>query len=488
MEYLNIKKENYSDNIEFESYQNLLFEYIADIIISQHPTPEDLCQLCGLTCPKDSETNYKFFLLESIRNNQLHYQQEIVFDGIYLHKDIKEISLFNINDPHIFTILSRIVFHNCDFYFQVDGKAKRKYDNCNFNKGVMFYSISNDDQSIDAFSQCKTDSILFSNNRYEDESKFKNYCFKSDNLLTYTFKYIKCQFLFYDIKMVMNDNTIFEDNVFFTDVIFGYDKIESTLILNTLNLSNNVFEKKVSFSSITAQKLHITKNTFKDSFVINNSNFGVANTASAPASIRAELSPVSQLSSNFFERNVFIQKCVFNNGLDLTMNQFMIVPYFFDVRVSQDLTGKETFLIIKHALDLNSNRTEANNFFAQEMYAYEKELTNTDHWQKKIILKINRATSDYGQNYVKPILLIFGFMLFNALMMLGYNYNWLYKIISPTGIIAKGIYGLNHFFASLLPARIATCHGFEFIGFWLNIIYSILIYQTIVALKRHTKR
>lgn len=81
-------------------------------------------------------------------------------------------------------------------------------------------------------------------------------------------------------------------------------------------------------------------------------------------------------------------------------------------------TSKETFRIIRDSLDKNGEYREANKYYALEMKKYEEEIGAGDSkapLSERAVFFLNKHISNFGQNYIKPIL----WMIFFAFLYLG---------------------------------------------------------------------
>jgi len=153
---------------------------------------------------------------------------------------------------------------------------------------------------------------------------------------------------------------------------------------------------------------------------------------------------------------------------------------------------KNTFRALKHTYDSQANVTEANKFYAMEMKKYKEELKdkpNKGHWQEKSIFWINEKMSNFGQNFLKPIGLIAFFSIMYGVIIYGNEHEWLMHL-SPDASQALNtlVHWINYPLKEFKPLEKILKKDYEFISLIFNIIFSVLIWQTIVAVKRHTKR
>ncbi|CAM3593078.1 hypothetical protein GCM10016272_21290 [Psychrobacter glaciei] len=183
----------------------------------------------------------------------------------------------------------------------------------------------------------------------------------------------------------------------------------------------------------------------------------------------------------------------FNSGLDFSKNNLKDKPNFLGVKINSLNTKRETFRIVKSSFDDAGNQIEANKFFIEEMKAYRKELkVNRGSLFERFILFSNRWISDFGGNYVLPIVwLVASIVIYTAIIY------WHHSFFTE----AKNTYlwhsnfdyvsiRANDFAKNFLPfSRFLTGKsGIEFVSLLFYIWFAVLIWQTIVAVKRHTQR
>lgn len=203
------------------------------------------------------------------------------------------------------------------------------------------------------------------------------------------------------------------------------------------------------------------------------------------------------MSFSNFRRTKFL------SGLDFENSNLKEQPNFLKTYISSNNTNRESFRIIKHSFDTSGNKLEANKFFVKEMQAYKKEVNQVkyngaeiDEEQESsknaaLIFYLNNYISEFGENYVKPIkILLVSAIIYTLINM--YN-KWYFESHEYFmswqwfDVISKF---LNELAVNILPFRlfIKDRNGIEFISLFFYIWFAVLIWQTIVAVKRHTQR
>lgn len=199
-----------------------------------------------------------------------------------------------------------------------------------------------------------------------------------------------------------------------------------------------------------------------------------------------------------FKNTSNFRNAKFFSGLDLENINLStdIQPSFLKVEFYGYNTNRETFRIIKKSFDEVGNHIEANKYFSEEMKVYRREVekkeSNIDFWTKAVVI-LNDEISNFGQNYINPIILLF---LFSSVFT---SINTLHGIIYE--FLAKYVYNcvpcledlsnwLNRLAKNIMPfsSFLEKSEGIEFISLIFYIIFSILIWQIFIAVKRKVIR
>lgn len=148
---------------------------------------------------------------------------------------------------------------------------------------------------------------------------------------------------------------------------------------------------------------------------------------------------------------------------------------------------REIYRQLKYAMNRQGDLINEQRFHALEMDVYDKSLLwSTSRWTK-MILKLSRWTSDYGQSVIKPIvwLLVVHFVLFSILVAFSY-FPELHFSISPNWQGMKD--GWNYYFETINPFRkVESGSSFVFIDLLMRIWSSYMTYNFIRASRRLIK-
>ncbi len=360
-----------------------------------------------------------------------------------------------------------VIYQTCEFYETVSNyipeeqKKLATYNysqfeyTCKFHKNIEFNRVSFKD-------------MLFNTNQYNynKDNKIENIRFDS------------CIF---EKKFILNKYKIKNFEILNSNFKSKFEFKENSL--NKFEINNSNFEKLVDFFGTEFKQFKIYKSIFDDFVVFENCKFGTKDKKKEEIAI---------FKYATFLDFINFRNSTFESGLDIENINIKEAPNFLNINIEFQNTNRETFRIIKHSFDKINNYIEANKYFVQEMKKYKEELKTKQlrgNIQEKIVFYINDYISSFAQNYFKPILWIIGFALLYCLIIYGYEQNWLYKIYPPINIYIEYFTDLlNSFAKNILPFSKFLKKGLEFISLIFYIIFSILIWQIIVSIKRNTKR
>ncbi len=279
-----------------------------------------------------------------------------------------------------------------------------------------------------------------------------------------------------------------EDHMLLYQLYAEHFNIHSTIFKNSFELEkctiqdfgllNSKFEGLVDCYNNDFSDFSIYKSTFKEFVGFEYCEFDIS---------RQGLCAKFEYST--FLSFINLRNTTFYGGLDMSNTNLKESPNFLGAEIAADETNKETFRIIKHSFDKVGNISEANKYFSLEMDKERKETSFLDMPQKKIILFLNYHISRFGQNFLLPLTWIFVVMIIHTL-----TFDWIEKH-SITELVPKYAYilelsitELNTLAKNFMPFKRFLQEGMEFISLMFLIIYTTLVYQFIVAVKRVTKR
>ncbi|QUE32188.1 hypothetical protein [Francisella philomiragia] len=194
-----------------------------------------------------------------------------------------------------------------------------------------------------------------------------------------------------------------------------------------------------------------------------------------------------------FKEFVGFRNTSFYSGLDISKSNFYNKANFLNIKIepnisnNQKKSNRETLRIIKNSFDDIGNHIDANDYFAEELRQRKIELYNSKkNFDKKFIFVFNDLISKFGQSYFRPfILLLLSIIYFHILTSEDIT-NW-YKNIESIKYIFSALNSIIRD-ATFLSVVIKTNDGLAFIRAIFYIWYGILIWNIIIAVKRHVKR
>jgi len=337
------------------------------------------------------------------------------------------------------------IFHESQFDYGCTFKGEVRFDDTKIKK-PLFNTNQNSYSSTPLFMQ----SLIFHNCTFEQPFKLNNY--KID--------YFSC------------NHTVFKNKSKFE---FKNNEVKEFQLLDTN------FKSLVDCMETEFQSFKVEKSIFEKFTGFEKCKFGEKEKNSKEA--------IFQYAT--FLDFVNFRDAEFHSGLDLRNANFKESPNFLDVKVEPNnkvkKTNKETFRMIKHSFDKVGNTIEANKYFAYEMNEERKESRGF----KKFMLNLNYLISDFGQSWIMPlfwIVVVAGLHYYIT----DVNHEWL-QSFAPTDIKLKTklldvINAFDSFAKNILPFKKFLKEGMEFISLLFLIIYSTLIYNLIIAVKRITKR
>jgi hypothetical protein len=104
-------------------------------------------------------------------------------------------------------------------------------------------------------------------------------------------------------------------------------------------------------------------------------------------------------------------------------------------------------------------------------------------------LWFNYITSRHGQNYVWPILWIAVALGILAGLRYAHSANWLYQIYEPLNQYIGGLTSAFNWLADqLFVAKPLMIEGIQFLSLIIAVIIGALVWQALVAFRRHGNR
>jgi hypothetical protein len=358
-----------------------------------------------------------------------------------------------------------------------DLKDNSIYQNCTFFKTVT-------NKNIDKI-KCTFNSPIFRDCTFKEgirlqQAEFKEKIFNNDDLYIQNTNKIHIEDCIISKRFVLNNskfNTFSINNTSFKEKLeFRENQVTDSMSLNSIKIDDIL-----DFHNCKISSFLIRRARFKGYVGFESCTFGNINSPKADNAVTFTYAT--------FEDILNFRGTTFNDGLNIAMINSKMTPNFHGINVDYKNSNRETFRIIKNSLDSVGNHLEANNFYAYEMRKHHDEIKQTGSKQERFIYFINHTLSNFGQSYLKPImwLTITSILLF-AITWLK-EINLLYSIYTPANQYITAIIGfINGVALNIVPFKKFMIEGMEFLSLFFYIINISLIWLTITAIKRRTKR
>lgn len=241
--------------------------------------------------------------------------------------------------------------------------------------------------------------------------------------------------------------------------------LRNLLSLNAIfNFTNIVINKITRIENIKISKIHLDVVEFKDQLIIKNSDL------SGLKPNNVTWLPNQVISPDNTEREIpwfyrFRKKKTHDESLITELKQ-----------------QRDAYRQLKVASQNNHNQVEALAFYRNEMRLYWKEirLVGGEKWYNTFLIFLNRIISDFGQNWVSPLLFLFGvnFILFMCI------FNWNFSCD-----LKDFEYGIGQYFRLLNPVRVTPEYINSGMGiftdFWMRVLNGFFIYHFLKASRKY---
>lgn len=423
----------------------------------------------------------KYFISNEIEINGLSFPVEVNDEKSSYKKVLSAIEIIKFTACSFFqdlrdTNYQKVFFHDCSFqnkwYFKSYESFNKEflYNFCKFSS----FTFVNQTVKSKQFKECKFEHLVLSGKTQFESLLFDRYgeeCSVTQFIINRVT--ISSEFRFNKIKIENLDiiNSVFNKQV----------EIENSPELGSIKIKNSTFEDYINIANCKLKQFHIEFSKVKQPFQLLNCEFKP----------EVKEDAVNLSSTNFMD-NFVLKNCKFLSGLDLsgaTYNQGCIAV---NLEIEEKRTYRDTYRILKSSLDKSGNVIDANNYYGLELKKYHEYLRknkNKSNFWERFLLLIYKHSSDYGQNFYKPLKYLLYFAVGFAIINYGYEQNWLYNIFPPmNSLISTPIQIVNYISKSIIPFKNILVEGIEFLSLLFYLIFSVLIWSMILAIKRKTKR
>lgn len=424
------------------------------------------------------QDNINFLLLInndmiSVNDNVKYTSEHVRFENInfdkikFIDAKCKYNNNLELDINRIFSDSKKITFKNCIFMESLNftGNIDRTliFKDCKFksislnhrqktkNKHSIYFSISKDTKYIDYFIErlsihnCEFDKKFYINNQKDSnqEVKIKSIIIKEVTFHN-NFKLHRCK-----IDSMKIEGIDFEKNADFFNSTF---KQNEEIIFHSVNVKGiTIFEECIFCKKFTIRY--------------------------------ATLSGLVQFRSAKFCEGFNMDK----TNIEKEVNFFAVEGLENNSKLND--TSQETYRILKHNCEKIGNMIDANNYHKLELEKRREDLKYSKrYFFDRLMLNLNAFSSNFGTNYIRPLLGIL-FIGFITLLMLHYprigdlfNTNYLIN----TSVLLSGIDKAFEYMYILNKDSSFTEYGFIFL---LNKIFlGYLYYQFIIAVRKDTRK
>lgn len=294
------------------------------------------------------------------------------------------------------------------------------FDRCEFRREVMLAGHGRDVVFLEKlgaiFQNCRLQELRLESLRLEAD------LFRNSREIPFQIKALTITDSVLAGKLII-DNIKSMDNLRLTSTRFENKFAMINCECDTFTIKNTNFDGLADFYQSQFENFRIQKTIFRDFSGFEGCCFG-----KTPA-------PKARIVLRYVTFYSFInfRSAIFNQALDLRNTNRQQQPNFLDAKFSQvaaEGTDRETFRVIKHSFDAVGNHIEANKYFAYEMQAYQRELSNearkggSKNCRERALLWWNGFASNHGQDYLRALGLLTLAVAINAFVLANHKYQW----------------------------------------------------------------
>ena len=435
-------------------------------------------------------------------------------------------------ESEYFDINNNTYFKDCNFEnnFAINPFSKNnsgdryRYINCTFNGDLSVIPSGNNKEMLcNLFYECNFLSnltiqnlefrknifmfpdpvILFNNMSINTNESIINNSFKKIKT-HHRFKKIAISNCIFDIDFKLNG---FDDDYFEELNKYKCEYELDDMIIDELEIIDTKFESKLEIKNRSINNFNFKNSNVSGIFDVFESEFHKAYFFKSifkdfAAFEKVKFSNGLEVNKTVFEYTTFkdfsnFRNTKFPSGLDFSTANLKQEPNFLNTDINLNGTDRETLRIVKNSFEKNNNKIEANRFFAYEMREYRNETRWIRNPFRRLVLDANYVISGFGNNYIWPIIILFASVALYVHLLIHQN-EWVVKTLDLMSFIGDDravfwfdtvTYYANEGSKVIIPFNklLEAKQGFEFISLLFFIWFGVLIWQTVVAVKRNTQ-
>ena len=435
-------------------------------------------------------------------------------------------------ESEYFDINNNTYFKDCNFEnnFAINPFSKNnsgdryRYINCTFNGDLSVIPSGNNKEMLcNLFYECNFLSnltiqnlefrknifmfpdpvILFNNMSINTNESIINNSFKKIKT-HHRFKKIAISNCIFDIDFKLNG---FDDDYFEELNKYKCEYELDDMIIDELEIIDTKFESKLEIKNRSINNFNFKNSNVSGIFDVFESEFHKAYFFKSifkdfAAFEKVKFSNGLEVNKTVFEYTTFkdfsnFRNTKFPSGLDFSTANLKQEPNFLNTDINLNGTDRETLRIVKNSFEKNNNKIEANRFFTYEMREYRNETKWIRNPFRRLVLDANYVISGFGNNYIWPIIILFASVALYVHLLIHQN-EWVVKTLDLMSFIGDDravfwfdtvTYYANEGSKVIIPFNklLEAKQGFEFISLLFFIWFGVLIWQTVVAVKRNTQ-
>lgn len=435
-------------------------------------------------------------------------------------------------ESEYFDINNNTYFKDCNFEnnFTINPFSKNnsgdryRYINCTFNGDLSVIPSGNNKEMLcNLFYECNFLSnltiqnlefrknifmfpdpvILFNNMSINTNESIINNSFKKIKT-HHRFKKIAISNCIFDIDFKLNG---FDDDYFEELNKYKCEYELDDMIIDELEIIDTKFESKLEIKNRSINNFNFKNSNVSGIFDVFESEFHKAYFFKSifkdfAAFEKVKFSNGLEVNKTVFEYTTFkdfsnFRNTKFPSGLDFSTANLKQEPNFLNTDINLNGTDRETLRIVKNSFEKNNNKIEANRFFTYEMREYRNETKWIRNPFRRLVLDANYVISGFGNNYIWPIIILFASVALYVHLLIHQN-EWVVKTLDLMSFIGDDravfwfdtvTYYANEGSKVIIPFNklLEAKQGFEFISLLFFIWFGVLIWQTVVAVKRNTQ-
>lgn len=435
-------------------------------------------------------------------------------------------------ESEYFDINNNTYFKDCNFEnnFAINPFSKNnsgdryRYINCTFNGDLSVIPSGNNKEMLcNLFYECNFLSnltiqnlefrknifmfpdpvILFNNMSINTNESIINNSFKKIKT-HHRFKKIAISNCIFDIDFKLNG---FDDDYFEELNKYKCEYELDDMIIDELEIIDTKFESKLEIKNRSINNFSFKNSNVSGIFDVFESEFHKAYFFKSifkdfAAFEKVKFSNGLEVNKTVFEYTTFkdfsnFRNTKFPSGLDFSTANLKQEPNFLNTDINLNGTDRETLRIVKNSFEKNNNKIEANRFFTYEMREYRNETRWIRNPFRRLVLDANYVISGFGNNYIWPIIILFASVALYVHLLIHQN-EWVVKTLDLMSFIGDDravfwfdtvTYYANEGSKVIIPFNklLEAKQGFEFISLLFFIWFGVLIWQTVVAVKRNTQ-